>query len=182
MEIDSPNIKSASTQSDTASVATEEQSSTHQATPSLTGPTIRLASAKSLRKPIELERSLRPLMRKVPSRSRQVLDEVATAERTAETRMKMPVVRAEPQRWLDLVLVVEETSLTEIWQKTINEFQWLLEHLGAFRDVRVWTMRRNQEDNLELFARHHRSNSQRRKHNYKRTKRYIRAAIDFGAE
>ena len=158
------------TPSDTASVTTTETLSSSPSNQSSMGLTIRLAAAKSLRKPIELERAMRSLKRKVPSRSRQVLDEVATAEQIAETRMPMPVVRAEPQRWLDLALVVEETSLTEIWHKTINEFQWLLEHLGAFRDVRVWTMRRNQTGSLELFPRHCRFSAQPRSHNHKELK------------
>jgi formylglycine-generating enzyme required for sulfatase activity len=128
---------------------------------------IRAAAARSLRRPIELERALRPLMRKVPSRSRYILDEVATAEKFAETRVKSPVVKAEAQRWLDLAVVVEETSLTEIWRQTIDEFQVLLEHLGAFRDVRVWTMRRGDNQQLELFPRHHRRTKQQRSHGFK---------------
>jgi formylglycine-generating enzyme required for sulfatase activity len=128
---------------------------------------IRAAAARSLRRPMELERALRPLMRKVPARSRYQLDEVATAEKFAETLVKVPVVQAEQERWLDLALVVEQTSLTEIWQKTIDEFQWLLEHLGAFRDVRVWTMRRNQRQELELLPRHQRQMQQRRSHGFK---------------
>ncbi len=62
----------------------------------------------------------------------------------AATTLPTPVVVAERERWLDVALVVEETSLTEIWRKSIDEFQRLLEHLGAFRDVRVWTMRRRE--------------------------------------
>jgi formylglycine-generating enzyme required for sulfatase activity len=154
-------------QPDTVPITSEAPSPDEQPTPALTAPPIRVAAARSLRKPIELERALRPLMRKVPSRSRRVLDEIATAEKSAETGIQMPVVRAEPQRWLDLALVIEETSLTEIWRKTINEFQWLLEHLGAFRDVRVWTMRRNQAGSLELLPRHSRSVTQRRRHHHR---------------
>jgi formylglycine-generating enzyme required for sulfatase activity len=128
---------------------------------------IRAAAARSLRRPIELERALRPLRRRVPARSRYRLDEVATAEKFAETQVKVPVVQAEQESWLDLALVVEQTSLTEIWQRTIDEFQWLLEHLGAFRDVRVWTMRRNQQQQLELLPRHQRQMQQGRSHSFK---------------
>jgi formylglycine-generating enzyme required for sulfatase activity len=128
---------------------------------------IRAAAARSLRRPIELERALRPLMRKVSSRSRYILDEVATSEKFAETGVKSPVVKAEAQRWLDLAVVVEETSLTEIWGQTIDEFQVLLEHLGAFRDVRMWTMRRGSNQQLELFPRHQRRTKQQRSHGFK---------------
>jgi formylglycine-generating enzyme required for sulfatase activity len=140
---------------------------------------VRAAATRALRRPMALERALRPLMRKVPSRSRYQLDEVATAERIAETGLPTTVKRAERERWLDVVLVVEETSLTEIWRKSIDEFQRLLEHLGAFRDVRVWTMRRRQVEpaaegavaepeisELELFPRHQRRGGVGRLHSH----------------
>jgi len=124
-------------------------------------------AARSLRNPLELGRALRPLRKKVPSPAVQVMDEEATVEQIAETKMWVPVMRAAPERWLDLALVVEQTSLTEVWRKTINEFQQLLEHLGAFRTVRVWTMRRSTQGKLELLARHSKGKATGRKHHPK---------------
>ncbi len=124
-------------------------------------------AARSLRNPLELGRALRPLRKKVPSPTVQVMDEEATVEQIAETNMWVPKMRSAPERWLDLALVVEETTLTEVWRKTINEFQQLLEHLGAFRSVRVWTMRRSKQGKLELLARHSQGKATGRRHDPK---------------
>ncbi len=121
-------------------------------------------AARSLRDPLELGRALRPLRRKVPSRTVQVMDEQATAEQIAATQMWTLTMQPAPERWLDLALVVEETSLIEVWRKTINEFQQLLAHSGAFRNVQAWTMRRSGEGKLELLARHIHGKATGRKH------------------
>lgn len=100
-------------------------------------------AAPALRKSLELGRSLRPLMRKVPSRQVQILDEEATAIQIAESagqRQWLPVFQPAPERWLDLALVVEETRSTIIWQELIAEFQTLVERQGAFRTIRTWTL------------------------------------------
>jgi formylglycine-generating enzyme required for sulfatase activity len=101
-------------------------------------------AAPALRKSLELGRSLRPLMRKVPSRCLQVLDEEATALQIAESRGQrqwIPVFQPAQERWLNLALVVEQTRSTVIWQELIAEFQTLLERQGAFRTIRAWSLR-----------------------------------------
>ncbi len=94
-------------------------------------------------------------MRKVPSRIEQVLDEEATAIAIAESHSQhwQPVLRAAPERWLDLALVVEDTRSTVIWQELIVEVQQLLERQGAFRTVRTWSLRSHSSGDLELFPR-----------------------------
>jgi hypothetical protein len=110
--------------------------------------------APALRNCLELGRSLRPLMRKVPSRTEQILDEEATAIAIAESPQHwQPVLQAAPERWLDLALVVEDTRSTMIWQELIAEVQQLLERQGAFRTVRVWSLRSTASDKLELSPR-----------------------------
>jgi formylglycine-generating enzyme required for sulfatase activity len=100
-------------------------------------------TAPGLRNSLEIGRSLRPLMRKVPSRTVQVLDEEATAIQIAESagqRQWVPVFQPDAERWLDLALVVEESRSTVIWQELIAEFQTLLERQGAFRTIRTWSL------------------------------------------
>ena len=100
-------------------------------------------AAPALRKSLELGRSLRPLMRKVPSRTAQVLDEEATAIQIAESagqRQWIPVFQPALERWLDVALVVEESRSTGIWRELIAEFQTLLERQGAFRTIRTWSL------------------------------------------
>lgn len=108
-------------------------------------------AVSALRNSLELGRALRPLMRKVPSRTQQVIDEESTAVQIAEEKIWTPVLQAAPERWLELALVIEESSSLPIWQETIREFQQLLERQGAFRDVRSWRLVPSERGNLQLF-------------------------------
>ncbi|MBD2215136.1 SUMF1/EgtB/PvdO family nonheme iron enzyme [Nostoc linckia FACHB-104] len=116
---------------------------------------IKIPAAAALRNSLALGRALRPLMRKVPSSTEKILDEEATVQRFAEEKICIPVLKNTPERWLELALVVEETSITEIWEQTIREFQLLLKHHGAFRDVRTWKLKSaetSDEIKIQLFA------------------------------
>jgi formylglycine-generating enzyme required for sulfatase activity len=109
-----------------------------QPQPSASGMPFQTPTAPALRKTLSLGRSLRPLMRKVDSYTRTVLNEEATAEQTAERKFCITVVKPEQERWLEVALVIEHTASSFIWQETIQEFKRLLEHQGAFRSVSVW--------------------------------------------
>ncbi|KYC41698.1 hypothetical protein WA1_16810 [Scytonema hofmannii PCC 7110] len=100
--------------------------------------TLGIPDAPSLREPIKLAQSLRPLMRRVASGREMILDEIATVERTAAEGICIPVFQPEPEPWLDLALVVDESRSMLIWRHTIRELRRLLEHYGIFRDVRTW--------------------------------------------
>jgi formylglycine-generating enzyme required for sulfatase activity len=113
-------------------------------------------AAPALRNVLGLGRSLRPLMRTVPSRTEQILDEEATATHIAESAGQkpwMPVFQPAPERWLELALVVEESRSTVIWQEIIADVQQLMERQGAFRTVRVWTLQTAEDETLELLPR-----------------------------
>ena len=64
--------------------------------------TFKTPSAPSLQEPLQLGKALRPLMRRVQSRTETVLDEVATAERIAEEKILVPVLKPALERWFDL--------------------------------------------------------------------------------
>jgi formylglycine-generating enzyme required for sulfatase activity len=98
------------------------------------------AAALSINNRRAIARALRPLLRKVPSQVRMVIDEEATVNRIIEEKICSPVVRPEPERWLELAIVIEVTSVLEVWRQTIEEFRHLLERHGAFRDVRTWQL------------------------------------------
>jgi formylglycine-generating enzyme required for sulfatase activity len=117
-----------------SSVMAEEEKEPPQGTP------FPVPAAPALRTRLDLARSLRPLMRKVPSRIRQELDEEATVNHIAETRIWRPVVRPQPERWLDLELVVEDSKTTVVWERAIAELQHLVEYQGAFRTIRTWRL------------------------------------------
>lgn len=108
---------------------------------------------------LRLGRALRPLMRRTPSRTRFVLDEAATAQRIAGAGQMarsgawLPVLNPAGERWLDLVLVVDESPSMAIWQRTTAELGGLLERQGAFRRVQLWSVRPDAErTEAELFA------------------------------
>ncbi|MEB3149288.1 MAG: formylglycine-generating enzyme family protein, partial [Sphaerospermopsis sp.] len=94
--------------------------------------------APSLREPLQLTKAFKPLMRKVNSGKKTKLDEIATAEFIASQGYCLPILKAEPEPWLDLALVVDESKSMVIWRHPINELKKLLEHYGIFRDVRTW--------------------------------------------
>ncbi len=108
-------------------------------------------AAPALRNPLALARAIRPLMRKVASRTETILDEEATARQIAEKNIWTPVLEPAPERWLELALVIEETSSFPIWQETIAEFKKLLERHGAFRDVRTWRLNADPNGSLYLL-------------------------------
>ena len=95
----------------------------------------------SIREPLALVRSLRPLMRQVPSGQINGLDEQATAQQIAETRVWQPIVQPALEPWLELVLIADESASMLIWQQTVLEFRKLLRNYGTFRDVQLWGLR-----------------------------------------
>ncbi len=102
---------------------------------------IRSPGGSALPGELSISRALRPLMRKVPSRSRFALDEDATVQRIADEDNWAPVYVPALSRWLDVVLVVDEWASMAVWQETVAELKQLLERQAAFRDVQVWGFR-----------------------------------------
>ncbi|MGV9364731.1 SAV_2336 N-terminal domain-related protein [Amycolatopsis sp. NPDC003731] len=95
------------------------------------------AFESQLTDPRAIERALRPLSRRVPSRRDSELDEVRVATNAAETGLWLPVTRPAATRWFDVVVVCDTGRSAELWRATAAHFVRLLEHQGAFRDVRT---------------------------------------------
>ena len=93
---------------------------------------------RSLREPLTLARSLRPLLRRIATGNSTVLNEAATIQRIVEEQLWIPVLQPSLEPWLDLALVVDESDSMLIWRRTVTELQRLLENYGVFRTVRVW--------------------------------------------
>lgn len=87
-----------------------------------------------------LSRALRGLKRPIPAKVRKVLDEEATIRRFSEEGLWLPVLRPARARWLEVALVIDDSSSMMLWQATLREFRLLLDRQGAFRDVRVWRL------------------------------------------
>ena len=99
---------------------------------------IKVSNPPSIRDPLALVRSLRPLMRLVPSELVDSLDEQATAQQIAEAFVWQPIIKPVLEPWLDLVLVIDESESMLIWRQTVLEFRKLLRNYGTFRDVHLW--------------------------------------------
>jgi len=113
---------------------------------------LQIPAATALRSQLELTRALRPIARKIPSRSQWILDEEATAIQIAELNITSPVLVNASERWLDLAIVVEDSPSLDIWAETIAEFQRLVEQLGIFRQTRTWRLRDRPDRNVEIAA------------------------------
>ncbi|MFM6106650.1 MAG: SAV_2336 N-terminal domain-related protein, partial [Sphaerospermopsis kisseleviana] len=120
-----------------------EKPTPEKPTPSSSGVPFKAPAVAALPNALEIGRSLRPLMRKVPSRIKFVLDEENTVQQIAENDVWIPVLKPARERWLDLVIVVEENRATIVWEETINEFRKLMERHGAFRNVYTWSLNAN---------------------------------------
>ncbi|WP_412520051.1 hypothetical protein K8Z49_18700 [Actinomadura madurae] len=94
-------------------------------------------TAPMLADPLGVQRALRPLKRRVPSRHRRELDEDATAARIADTRLWTPVLVPSPERWLGLSLVVDAGPTMRLWRPLARELAETLVRQGAFQDVHV---------------------------------------------
>ncbi|SEB64482.1 Caspase domain-containing protein [Streptomyces sp. 2131.1] len=118
---------------------------------------VRVAGASALPRRRALARSLRPLKRRVPSTTRLVLDEDATAERIADEAPWMPVLVPARDRWLDLALVLDvHGDGAALWQPLGRELLGMLQELGAFRDIRTYWLRRRLDGSPGLATGPHR--------------------------
>jgi len=126
---------------DEAPLHVPEASRAHPgAGPGATASSLAVGRPNLLPDPLAIERKLRPLMTRLPSPARQVLDEAATVHRWAEARVPIPVLRGAPERRWELALVVDAHPAFELWAPLIDEFARLLTRHGAFRDVRLWCL------------------------------------------
>ena len=102
------------------------------------GTPVKIRQAPALRDPLTFVRALRPLIRQVATGRDAGLDETATAQKIADERVWLPVMRPQVEPWLDLAVVVDESPSMLIWRRTVWELVRLFKNYGAFRDVRVW--------------------------------------------
>ncbi|UXY32829.1 FxSxx-COOH system tetratricopeptide repeat protein [Streptomyces sp. HUAS TT20] len=93
-----------------------------------------------LRDPLRLARALRPFNRRIRSRHRFALDAEETAVRSVELGRWHPVLTAEPDRWFEVALVVEQSVSMAVWQGVAADLAELLRRQGAFADVRIWRL------------------------------------------
>ena len=110
----------------------------------------KVPDAPSLREPLTLARALKPLMRRIPSGRELILDEAATIQQIADEKLWTPILKPTLEPWLDLELVVDEAISMQIWRHTIRELERLLKNYGIFRDVRIWGLITNENEQVQI--------------------------------
>ncbi|KOU33656.1 hypothetical protein ADK53_18090 [Streptomyces sp. WM6373] len=99
-----------------------------------------VAASRALPQSVELGRALRPFMRPFPNGRRTGLDLAATIDSYTRNDELLPVVRPLPERWFEVLLVIDTHLSMEVWQDAVQEFALLLENSGAFRRVQKWQL------------------------------------------
>ncbi|MEV8032953.1 SAV_2336 N-terminal domain-related protein [Streptomyces sp. NPDC086182] len=91
--------------------------------------------------PLALQRTLRPLKRRVPAPVGHTLDEEATAHRIARFDAApqgwLPVLRPATERWLTLHLVHDIGPTMPVWRPLVRELHTALAQSGVFRTVEL---------------------------------------------
>ncbi|RLK61721.1 hypothetical protein [Actinokineospora cianjurensis] len=87
---------------------------------------------------LAMGRALRPFLKPWRAGVRDRLDVDATVERYAADGILVPVVAPEPERWFDVVVVVDTSTTMSVWHDDVSAFVALLRRMGAFRQVRTW--------------------------------------------
>ena len=139
---------------DTIEVITKETPQTEPSSPNNPqGFPFQVPAAPAIQNGLLLSRALRPLMRKVSSLTKTVLDENGTASRIAERDIWLPVTKPQRERWLTLELVIEESNSSFIWRQLVNDLQNLLEVQGAFLNIRTWQIFSYDNQKLNIVRR-----------------------------
>ncbi|MFJ2225734.1 SAV_2336 N-terminal domain-related protein [Streptomyces anulatus] len=102
---------------------------------------------------LEMTRALRPWKRPWRTGRRQALDLDATVAGYARSGELIPVFAPAPERWFDLVLVVDRSPSMQVWRETVSAFAGLLDRLGAFRTLQVRDLTVDPEDGVGLTDR-----------------------------
>ncbi len=100
---------------------------------------VRVPAAPALPEPLALQRGLRPLQRyRAPVRPvPRTLDERATAERSAESGLVLPVLRTDRRREARLLLLMDVSTSTVVWQQALDELRQVCARAGAFRELQT---------------------------------------------
>ena len=103
----------------------------------VTGHAVALPRASALPHALELTRALRPWKRSWRTGRDRALDVPATVDAYARSGELIPVFAPAPERWFDLVLVVDDSPSMQVWRETVHAFTGVLDRLGAFRTLQV---------------------------------------------
>ncbi|MGW0468756.1 SAV_2336 N-terminal domain-related protein [Streptomyces sp. NPDC003027] len=101
---------------------------------------VRAPGANALPGLLGLQKALRPLRHSTlfpPRPGEGLLDEEATAERTAAAGILTPVLRPAAGRRPDIQLLMDTGPAMVVWARMVEELRQACQQSGAFRDVQV---------------------------------------------
>ncbi|MFE4176173.1 SAV_2336 N-terminal domain-related protein [Streptomyces sp. NPDC056909] len=104
----------------------------------LPGSPVPVERGRALPRRLELSRALRAFKRPWTAGLRTELDIEETIDGYARSGELIPAFGAAPERWFDLLLIVDRSLSMQVWRETVMEFERVLGHLGAFRLLRTW--------------------------------------------
>jgi formylglycine-generating enzyme required for sulfatase activity len=96
---------------------------------------LRLAQSPLLQDRLAVLRMFQPLMHQVPSPNRQWLDETATVDAYAETRLLAPVLKPTLEPCFRLLVVLDAGVSMEVWRPLAEELRAILASSQAFHAV-----------------------------------------------
>ncbi|RPF30343.1 serine phosphatase RsbU (regulator of sigma subunit) [Streptomyces sp. TLI_185] len=105
---------------------------------SIPGETVAVTRGRALPNALDLSRALRAYKRRWAAGLHTELDIERTIDGYARSGELIPAFRAAPERWFDLLLIVDQSLSMQVWKETIAELERVLDHLGAFRLLRTW--------------------------------------------
>ncbi|MFJ3189314.1 SAV_2336 N-terminal domain-related protein [Streptomyces halstedii] len=117
------------------------------------GHAVAIPGATALPYALELTRALRPWKRSWRAGRRHVLDLDATVDGYGRSGELIPAFAPAPERWFDLVLVVDRSPSMQVWRETADALADLLDRLGAFRTLQVPDLALHPDSGLELTDR-----------------------------
>ncbi|QPP06629.1 tetratricopeptide repeat protein [Streptomyces bathyalis] len=108
---------------------------------------VRAPAASTLPGLLGMQRALRPLLGyrpRLPSlpSAHSVLDEAASAELSARSGAVRPVFGPAARPEAELLLLMDASATTSVWQLTFDKLRQTCERLGAFRDVQALCLHR----------------------------------------
>ncbi len=105
---------------------------------SVPGESVAVRRGQALPKALDLLRALRAYKRPWVAGLHTELDIEQTIDGYARSGELIPAFRAAPERWFDLLLIVDRSLSMQVWKETITELERVLDYLGAFRLLRTW--------------------------------------------
>ncbi|MFI1223645.1 MULTISPECIES: SAV_2336 N-terminal domain-related protein [unclassified Streptomyces] len=117
------------------------------------GHAVAVPGATALPFALELTRALRPWKRSWRAGRQHVLDLDATVDGYGRSGELIPAFEPAPERWFDLVLVVDRSPSMQVWRETADALADLLDRLGAFRTLQVRDLALDPDSGVELTDR-----------------------------